>query len=186
MYIKLLDPNDKIAEGNGFDLQIYKVDEINRIKNIEDTLLVTKQRMEGEVEHWSLAEQDKESKIVFQGEYSNKVYEYSATFRYDLDSLNLNNYKLLVINTVAQTYFLEPTEAKIVVSITHEDETIHWGGAKVEKQLKSYSHWWPVKANFSFPTSSIPPNSKLTVFLWNSDFKKAYVDEFGISLSAIP
>ena len=113
-----------------------------------------------------------------------KVGEYSATFRYPLDSLKPDSAKNLYFQAELKTKFFDSTEAVLVFDIKSGDDSYFWKGFAVQKFQKTTNHWWTVKFDESIAYSAIKPNSVLSIYLWNVDQKETYIDDFKIKVIA--
>ena len=72
--------------------------------------------------------------------------------------------------------------APLVIDVNTDKETKIWQGFPINKFIKAYSNWWLAKCETEINCSEIPKNSFLKVYVWNSDGKEGYIDNFGIKL----
>jgi hypothetical protein len=149
----------------------------------EMTLLNTLNDFEKLIPNWNQAEISTE--IRYAGEKSNKVAEYSATFKYPVDSLNITDSNSLLFRCNLYCYFEDETDSRIVVSIADDSGVYVWKALAINKYIKAYSNWWPVEFEVSIDNKELRKDSQLTIYLWNINSDNAYIDNFEIKILQI-
>ncbi len=79
----------------------------------ELTLLNTLNDFEKSIPNWN--QTDISTEIRYAGENSNKVAEYSSTFEYPVDSLQVTDSNSLLVRCNLYCYFEDKTDSKIVI-----------------------------------------------------------------------
>ncbi len=97
-YARNISPsNELIFENKELDLSIYKLIELVSPEQYGTPLLSTFNDFENKVSFWKQNDQDISTSIKFEGAKSNRVNEFSSTFEYPLDSLQLDYSHALLI-----------------------------------------------------------------------------------------
>lgn len=55
----------------------------------------------------------------------------------------------------------------------------------MNKFIKAYSNWWPVRFEISIDLKEIKPGSKLKIYVWNIDKQKAFIDNFNVEITGL-
>jgi len=175
--------NTLLFENKELNISIYEMNEFSLPEISELTLLKTINDFEGIIPNWNQAEISTE--ISYAGEKSNKVSEYSATFQYPVDSLDLSNSNGLLIRCNLYCYFEDETDSKLVVSIADDSGAYVWKAMALNKYIKAYSNWWPVEFEISIDHRELRKDSYLGIYLWNMSRDEAYIDNFEIKFLQI-
>ena len=183
-YVQTLTDEKAIFRSENPQMTIYPIERLLLDPSESDTLFYSLQNFENRVEGWQLNEADLKS-LETTKQTVNKVYEYSATLKIPIDTLQLESYATYLLEFKLDLYFEEPTEALIVASFENEESTVKWIGLGVNKQLKSYSNWWPVNHQVVVKRSEIEKAETLKLFLWNKDKKHCEIDNFELLISGI-
>jgi len=138
---------------------------------------------ENKVPFWKQNDQDISTSIKFEGAKSNRVYEFSSTFEYPLDSLQLDYSHALLIQCSLYCYAEDKTTAKIVVSLEDSAGTYFWKALEINRYLKAYSNWWPLSYELTIPQKDLKNASRLKVYIWKNDDPDIYIDSFGIRIT---
>lgn len=174
-----------LYENKNLNISIYELSQLT-IPPINGTqLLYSLNDFETNVHSWVQNENDITSKIKFQGKSSILVKEYSSTFQCPMDSLLLNKEDEIEITCNVQCYFEDRTDAKLVISLETPDGNYIWHAIDVNKYVKAYSNWWPLKAAFSLKGNEIKGGSLLKIYIWNINKKEAYIDNFEVNIAKI-
>jgi hypothetical protein len=182
-YVKYISPlNPLIFEDKELNISIYEMNDLSMLKQDEKELLYTINQFEEERENWKQDKADIIDAIKFNGKKSIKVVEYSATFNYPIDSLDVKGVNQLLISCNLQCYFEDRSNAKLVISIENDDGAYIWKAIEINKYLLSYSNWNQVVYEVMIDKKEIKENSRLKVYLWNVDKQKAFIDDFEIKI----
>lgn len=175
--------NRLIYQEEELKIEIYEMNEILIPEQSFQRILYTRNGFEEQMENWNLNNESFSSEIKYEGYNSNEVTEYSATFEYSLDSLDLDTLSRLAVSCTLHCYFEDQTNSKLIISIEDRNGAYVWHGLEVNKFIKAYSNWWPVTHEITVDVKEIKPGSRLKVYLWNMDKQKAFVDNFEISIT---
>jgi hypothetical protein len=185
-YARNISPsNELIFKNTTMDLSIYKLNEPVLPEQSGIPLLTTFNDFEGTVPFWSQSEQDIWAKIKFEGAKSNRVTEFSSTFEYPLDSLQTEDTHTLLIQLNLYCYAENKTGSQIIVSIEDDKDIYFWKAHKINRYLKAYSNWWPLSYELSIPYADLKPDSRLKIYVWNADDQDVYIDNFGLTITAL-
>jgi hypothetical protein len=141
---------------------------------------------ENTVPCWNQHERDISNDIKYAGARSNRIREFSSTFEYPLESLQLEDGNELLIRCSLHFYAEDQTNAKIIVSIEGASGPSFWKALEVNRYLKAYSNWWPLGFSVTIPQKDLLPASLLKVYVWKSDDPEVYIDNFSVNITAIP
>lgn len=61
-------------------------------------------------------------------------------------------------------------------------ELIFGKAININKCLKAFSNWWTVEHEININIDNLTKNSKIKVYLWNTDKQQAYVDNFTVEI----
>lgn len=183
-YVQTLTDEKAIFRSEDPQMAIYPIERLLLDPSDSDTLFYSLQTFEDKVEAWQLNEADLKT-LEKTKQTVNKVYEYSATLKIPSETLQLESYATYLLEFKLDLYVEEPTEALIVASFENEAGTVKWIGLGVNKQLKSYSNWWPVNHQVVVKHSEIEKAETLKLFLWNKDKKHCEIDNFELLISGI-
>lgn len=172
--------NKLIFKDEELNIEIYEMINFAIPELTGKLLLSSKNDFEIQPAFWSENERSKSEK--FKGNYSNRVKEYSSTFLYQIDALDLNGINQLYIRCEAFCNYSDKTNSSIVISIEDNNGAYIWDAVEINKYLKAYSNWWPVKHELAINLKEIKKNSSIKIYLWNADKKKAFVDDFKVEV----
>ncbi len=133
----------------------------------------------------SLWEQNKENirhDIKHKGSSSYFFNEFSATFKYSLDSIQSDSTSKVIINSNAWCLSNATTTAKLVVSIDRDGKSYIWQAIEINKFIKAFNNWCNVKFEVQVNSSEIQKNSVLKVYIWNPEKKELFVDDFDVEI----
>ena len=174
--------NPLIYENKKLQISIYEVNKMLVPSHNGMEILHSENNFEQPVPYWHQNEEEIMEGIKYKGNRSIQVNEYSSTFSYPLDSLDLHKFNKIVISSNVYCNFFDETNASLVISIENESGAYIWKGLKIDKYIKAYSNWWPVNFEIEANTAEIKPGSQLKVFVWNTDKNTAYIDNFNIEI----
>jgi len=177
---------DPVFINESLDLAIYEMKDLPYLNLKEIPLYTTFNGFEKAVPFWKQNEKDISTHIKYQAARSNRVSEYSSTFEYPLDSLPNVGKQDLMVQCTLSCYSEAQTDARIVISLENDTGPSFWESLEVNRYLKAYSNWWPIRFEVSIPQQDLNPSSRLKVYVWKNDDSEIYIDNFGIKISAIP
>jgi len=132
--------------------------------------------------HWKQKKEQITNEVFYEGKASNKIPEYSSTFEYPIDSFDMHDINQLFISCKAYGNFKDKTTSKLIISIENKDGVYVWESIEINKYIKAYSNWWPIKHDITLNISDLKENSTLKVYLWNDDKQIAYIDNFEVEV----
>jgi len=186
-YARNISPsNTPVFESNELDFSIYELKVISIPELSENALLSTFNDFESALPYWNQVDQDISSDIKFAGIRSNRIPEYSATFDYPLDSLHTEESTDLLIQCSLYCYTEEQSSSKIVISLENSSGTYFWKALEFDRYIKAYSNWWPVNFDVTIPQNEQKSDSRLKIYVWNSDSPDIYIDNFQIKITGTP
>jgi hypothetical protein len=142
--------------------------------------------LESEPVSWIQDEAEITDQVKYEGTYSNKVNEFSSTFEIKTDSLQLDDFNSILINTNVYCNFLHESNARLVLSIEEGNQSYIWKELYLNKYIKAYSNWWPVNYEIIVNTNEIKPSSSLKIYIWNPELDELFIDNFCIKLIGLP
>lgn len=182
-YAKNIATSTKLLYKNeDLNISVYALDKISTPHSIGKMMLRTVNNFEGSVAHWTWNPQNISDSLNFNGRFSAKLGEYSSTFSYPLDSINVGAEGNIFISSEVYCYFVDRSAAKLVISLENEDGAYVWEGKDINKYIKAYSNWWPVKFETEVKVSEIKEGSVLKVYVWNEEKVPAWIDYFKIDI----
>lgn len=177
--------NRLIQEDNRRNIRLYEMLEFSVPGEPDNLLLHTFNGFEEPLPFWRWNENDLSGDIRHAGSRSAKVVEFSPAFSYPLDSIPCESTDKLWIGGSVQVRFDDHTAAKVVVSVDDAGGTYIWKALDVNSYIKAYSNWWPVPFEFILSCSEIRENSILNVYIWNTDGRMGYIDNFEVTLAGV-
>ncbi|MGC9375948.1 MAG: hypothetical protein ACP5DQ_13045, partial [Bacteroidales bacterium] len=178
----LSNKNELLYQDKELNIKIYEMKNFSSPKQQGYLLYHSLNDFENNISYWNQNEENISNNVYYKGEASIRVHEYSSTFEYPIDSLPLENVNQLFISCHVYCNFADKTNAKLVISIENSDGAYIWDGIEINKYIKAYSNWWPIKHEISVKESELKENSKIKVYLLNIDKKKAYIDNFEVEI----
>ncbi len=187
VYIKYLDTSENVLYKNkALNIAIYSIDKGKPLNNSSVTeVLSSFNGFENNVPNWEQNNENITKTKKYDGNNSYLAGEYSATFVYNLDSVTLSKFKSVIISGSLYCNFEDETKAQLVISLESNATAYLWQSLDINQYIKAYSNWWPVKKEIIVRTSAIKRNSKLKVYVWNPDKKKAYIDNFSVTVNGL-
>ena len=174
---------DSIKEVNDYRMFLKESMKFFIIPEITKPFLQSLNTFENNITDWNYNAEMLSAEVKYSGKKSNIVNEFSLGFECNLDSVLLkNNFNSLIISSNAYCYFTDKTSALLVVSIETENKAYIWEGIEIEKYIKAYSNWWPVRNEITIDRNKIKAKSKLKIYIWNPDKQKGYVDNFDVKI----
>lgn len=184
-YARSISPkNDLLYEDKSLNIKIYR---LNQIIIPEINGKIHYQIINGFEKannYWNQSKKDET--IKFEGNYSNLFKEYSASFTYPLDSIDMDPNSKLFIQCKLQINYPDKAETLLVVSVENNGKSLFWSGKPITNFIKAYTKWWPAKHTYIIDKKDIKNNSILKIYIWNKDKKQANIDNFEIKLIELP
>ena len=182
-YAQVIDhSNVLLFEDKKLNISVYQMNKLSEPNYSGTVLFQTSNDFETEKPFWAVNSADvvdnEKGKI-------NSIIEYSATFSFPMDSLLAVTKNDLLVSCNLQCYFEDKTDAILVVSLEDENGSYIWKGLGVNKYIKAYSNWCPIKYNVIIPHNELKINSVLKIYLWNQNKKKAYIDDFEMKIISL-
>ncbi len=174
--------NKLLYEYKPLNIAIYEMNNFLIPDKNGKLLLNSINDFENPADCWNYNTESISNDVAFEGKHSNQLAEYSLTFEYDLDSLELINFDLVLIKSTSYCNFYDKTDAKLVVSLETDEGAYVWKAVEINKDIVAYSNWCKTKYEISFEKHEIKAHSKLKVYIWNQNKQKAYVDNFQVQI----
>ncbi len=173
---KLLYQNDQL------NISIYEMSDFSIPEQTGKLLFYSINNFEHEVDYWKQDDKNLTREIKYQGNSSIQVWEFSSTFEYYIDSLDLKSITELMISCSVYCNFPDKTGSKLIISVENDEGAYIWDAVEINKYIKAYSNWWLVKHELAVKKKDLKSNSRLKIYIWNVDKQKAYVDDFQVKI----
>lgn len=174
-----------LSTSEELNLAIFEMKDLP-LMDLEEILLFTSLNdFEHHVPYWKQDERELSKEIKYAGARSNRIPEFSSTFEYPLDSLQMEASHELLIHCSLYVYAEDQTNAKIIVSIEGATGISLWKALEVNSYIKAYSNWWPLSYSITIPQDDLLPDSHLKVYVWKSDDSEVYIDNFSVKIIGI-
>jgi 4-amino-4-deoxy-L-arabinose transferase-like glycosyltransferase len=167
------------------EMSISEVEDLSALAKSEKIVYSTFIEFENEVPNWYLREKSITDSICYRGSRCNRVVEYSATFWYPVDSLFFEPGDKILITSSFYCNFDDKTSSKLVITLDEGNNSYLWEGLEVNKFLKAFSNWWQINYEYELPAEKIRKGSVLKIYLWNTDKKVAFLDDFAVEIRSI-
>lgn len=177
--------NDLIFQDDELNMSICEIKNIASVASFDSIIFRTFNDFEREVPYWQIFEGEISDSLFYSSNKANKINKYSATFSYPLDSLVLERNDVVLITGSFFCYYDNKTTSKLVISVENEGNVYVWEGLEINKYLKAFSNWWPVKYEYELQAEKIRESSLLKIYLWNVDKRLAFIDDFEITIRKI-
>jgi hypothetical protein len=164
------------------ELTIFHIADLPLINTSWIPLLSSFNDFEGDIPFWRQKKNDFTKDITYAGKTSNRVSGFSSSFEYPLDSLQIELRHDLRVHCSLYCYAESITNAKLVVSIENSSGTGFWQALEMNRYIKAYSNWWPLKFDVAIPQKDLVPESVLKVYVWKNDNSIVYIDNFKVHL----
>lgn len=178
----IADQNNVLFQDKDLKISICEFNDKSTPQRTGKILVNSINDFESKSEYWSYLKEEISSEFKFSGKYSNSVSEYSSTFTFSLDSVDLKDVDNLLISCSAYCNFPDKTISSIVISIENDKEAYFWKGLEINKYLKAYSNWWQAKQEVSISKNEMKPQSRVKIYIWNPQKQKAFVDDFEVKI----
>ena len=185
-YVRNISPRNRLLyENENLHMAIYEMTRFSIPEQQGKCLLQSRNTFDRPQPYWNQGEGDILNQPGYGENPVNRVREYSATFECSLDSLSYDSTKHVFIQSRLDCFFTGPTESKLVLAIDDSSGTYIWESMLIDKYLKAYANWWPVKWEVKIPVHKIKPGSQLKIFLWNLDEQEARIDNFEVTIYGV-
>ena len=185
-YASNLDNRDSLVfRDEKLNISIYKLNNEALLEKRETVLFSCMNDFEIDHLYWNQNSNSITDQIKFSGSKASEVNEFSASFSYPFDSLYLKNTSKIILRSRLYCNFLDKTKSQIVISMENEKGVYLWKSLEINKYLRAYSNWSPVKFEISVATDEIKPHSTFKTYLWNIDKQKGYIDDFEVSICRV-
>lgn len=174
--------NDLLFQDEKLNIKVYEMKDFSIPELSGHLLYRSVNDFEDTYAYWNQNMEDLSNEVFYEGKSSITIRKYSATFEFPIDSLPLDSVNRLIISSGAYCNYIDKTNSKFIISIEDTGGAYIWDGIEINKYLKAYSNWWPVKHEISINKSDLKEHSKIKVFLWNVDKKRAYIDNFKVEI----
>jgi len=186
VYAKSIQPADNMIYNNTeMKFSIIKINKLVIPGFKTNEIVHSLNGFEKHENYWTLDNADITDKFKYEGEHSLIVHEYSSTFVYSTDSLNLEDYDEIIIESKVFCFTNDRTSSKLVISLESKEGSYIWQSADINKYIKAYSNWWPVKFELCLPAKDIKENSSIKVFVWNNNKENIYLDNFDVKINKV-
>ncbi len=174
--------NELLYQNEDLNIAVYQMHNFTIPEKNGKTLLHSINNFEENIPFWNQTSDNISDEVKYEGNFSYRVSEFSSTFEFNTDTLDLDNVSQLYIKSSAYCYFTERTDAKLIISIENEEGVYMWEDIEVNKYIKAFSNWWLIKHELNVSKSALKENSKIKVYLWNVAKQEAYVDNFQVEI----
>ncbi|MBM3434659.1 MAG: phospholipid carrier-dependent glycosyltransferase [Bacteroidetes bacterium] len=174
-----------IFKDDELEISISEVRDLAALVNSEKNVYSTCIDFENDVPNWYIRENSVTDSTCYRGSKCNKVVEYSATFWYPVDSLVFDPGDKILIRSSFYGNFDDKTGSRLVITLDEGSNSYLWEGLEVNKFLKAYSNWWQINYEYELPAEKIRKGSVLRIYLWNTDKKVAFLDDFTVEIRRI-
>lgn len=174
--------NKLIFENPELSISIYEMDKQSLEEEKVNKVLWCTNDFEKVDSHWVQDKGDISTQQAYSSSHSNRLQEYSSTFRLSLDSLDLSQAKTLVVEYGLYMLSHEPIKAGLVLSLENSGGVYHWESVDPNKFVKAYSNWWLVSQQTNIKVTDIKLNSVLKIYVWNQQKQEVYIDDVQIMI----
>lgn len=174
--------NKLLYENKDLDIQVYKMNDFSIPEQTSKLLLQSINNFENSINNWNQDEKEFTNKVHYEGSTSSRLNEFSPTFVYSVDSLEMDNVNQLIIKCKVHCNFQDYTNAKLVISIEDKIETYIWNAIEINEYIEAYSNWWPVNHEIYVNKNELKENSIIKIYVYNGDKKEGYIDNFQVEL----
>lgn len=182
-YVKYaIENNNSPIENKELGIRVYSLEKIVEPELTGKVIKKGFADFESSSADWSIHSNNLTDSLANSGLYSEKVTEFSSTYRVMLNKFSLDSSKNLYLKLSAKTLVKENSTALLVVSVENMDGNYFWKGFDIEPFQQVYSNWWSVDAYTILPIQQIKPQSELSFYLWNKDKKELWLDDMSIEI----
>lgn len=179
-YALHMDSSQRIFKSEALHMEIYKLSKLKSPKAIVDFKTGFEKEQQSILNIKDVATDKKNT-----GDYSNKVGEYSYTFQFPLDSMQLEKEDQLLIQFKFAFLENQNSNSKIVISLDEQDKPYLYESKSCDHYVKAYSIWNEAESTVLIKAIDIKPSSNLKIYVWNPEKKELYLDDFEVKLSLL-
>ncbi|MBL4708532.1 MAG: glycosyltransferase family 39 protein [Flavobacteriales bacterium] len=183
-YVKhIIEAKKPSAESDEIGIRVYDLEKLVEPELTGKKIIKSSANFKSASSGWSINSNNLTDSVNHSGQYSEKLSEYSSTFKLQLNELSLDSTKNLYIKISANTLVKRTSTAALVVSIGDGNNNSFWKGFDIEPFQQVHSNWWTIDAYTILPVSKIQPqNSELSFYLWNKDKQEIWLDDISIEI----
>lgn len=152
--------------------------------NSGQTLLTSPNTFESpENPYWNKLEGIQTSEVAHSGKKSHlvKPNSFSATFRYQLDSLSYGNVKINTDCWVKSPGYNYSRNISLILAITDSSGNIVWKGQSIDEQLIDRTLWNNIQNFTDYEHNR--PGCTLSVYVWNLSHEDVFLDDFRVMIT---
>jgi hypothetical protein len=185
-YARNIDPaNTLVYNDKELNISIYKLNKIPVINNNIPVIFHSFNGFEKQEKYWIQNDKEITDDVKYEGNKSLALNEFSSTLTYPIDSLNLGGSDEITISSTLYCLVRDKTDSKIVITLENKEGGYIWQASGINKYIKAYNNWWPVKFEQSLSVKDIKKNSTLKIYLWNAGKENIYIDNFDVKVLKI-
>jgi hypothetical protein len=186
LYARTVSSNNQLVYSNSdLNLEIWQMHDFSKPELTGTTLLESTNGFEKDETYWTYQDENISGEIKYEGERALHTGQYSATFIYPVDSVNLEAFRHLIIQADVMCNLFDSSDASLIISIDNEKGSYIWKSMGINKYIKAYSKWWPVKYEEKINLSDLKEKSVIKIYVWNNDNAKLYLDNFNIKIIGV-
>lgn len=183
LYARTVSSNNRLVYSNSdLNIEIWQMHNFSKPELTKTTLLKSTNGFETDETYWTKQNENISGEIKYEGEYALRTGQYSATFVYPADSINLEAFRYLIIHADVMCNLFDTSDASLIISVDNEKGSYMWESLGINKYIKTYSKWWPVKYEEKINLSGIKENAVIKVYIWKNDNATLYIDNFNVKI----
>lgn len=164
------------------DISIYKIKKVVLPSLNGKILFSSENDFESIQPNWAQNAENISSSFAHKGYKSYNVLDYSSTFQFQLDSIDYDSFFNILVSTQVHCNVDDKTKSILVISFEKDNEAYFWKVLEINKYIKAYTSWWPINFDFLVKSKEIQTSTTLKVYIWNSDNKKIFIDNFKVEI----
>jgi 4-amino-4-deoxy-L-arabinose transferase-like glycosyltransferase len=186
LYARTVSSNNQLVYSNShLNIEIWQMHDFSSPELTGTTLLKSTNGFEKDEAYWTKQDENISGEYKYEGEYALHTGQYSSTFVYPVDSVNQEVFRHLIIQADVMCNLFDTSNASLIISIDNEKGSYIWESIGINKYIKAYSKWWPVKYEEKISVSDLKENSVIKVYIWNSDNTTLYIDNFSVKVIGV-
>jgi hypothetical protein len=186
LYARTVSSNNRLVYSNSdLNIEIWQMHNFSKPELTKTTLLKSTNGFETDETYWTKQNENISGEIKYEGEYALRTGQYSATFVYPADSINLEAFRYLIIHADVMCNLFDTSDASLIISVDNEKGSYMWESLGINKYIKTYSKWWSVKYEEKINLSGIKENAVIKVYIWKNDNATLYIDNFNVKIIGV-